>query len=190
MTRRRSGGCFGVTALLALLTPSVPAMSQEYCVACTGPDAVYRCVIEKAVPTGIPLKKLCVGTLVRQGSHAGCAVRGGTVFDCEGPVRRIDAKAAAEALSQPPAVAPQGPSARAKPGTGTGPAASPAVETAAPRPALGSPTAPPQEARPMAEGPAKHATRSAGEALGKAGDAIGGGTRKVWGCLSSFFASC
>ena len=76
-----------ITVTPLLLTP---VAAQEYCVACTGPDAVYRCVIEQANSTGMPLKMLCISTLARDGAHGTCAIRQGTVFDCNGPIRRID----------------------------------------------------------------------------------------------------
>ena len=175
------------------------ALGQEYCVSCTGPDAVYRCVIEKAAPTGVTLKQLCVGTLARQGRHANCAVRGGTVFDCDAPIRRIDARSAASVLSKP-ATAPLAT-------TGTPPPSAPPLPPAAaqPPPLKSSNTsAPPprqESQQPQAkpepgsaprtvEEMAKDLSRSSGQALGKAGDAIGGTTRKAWDCVKSFFKSC
>ncbi len=155
--------------------------AQEYCVACNGPDAVYRCVIDQAVPQGMPLKMLCLGEMARQGGHATCAVRGGTVFDCNGPIRRIDAKAANQALAQPPpASAP--------------PAASSSAPPAAVQPSLHpdqKPKPPPVDEPPKTvEELAKRVSKSSGENLNKAGSAISNSTAKAWGCLTSLFKSC
>lgn len=67
-----------------------PVAAQEFCVACNGPSAVYRCVIGDARQAqGQPLQQFCTTTLARQGAHAECGIRKGTVFDCDGPIKRI-----------------------------------------------------------------------------------------------------
>ena len=178
---------------------SFSAAAQEYCVACTGPDAVYRCVVEQAAPTGMTLKLLCIGTLAREGRHGSCAVKGGTVFDCNGPVRRIDARTAAQNLVKAP-VAPGPAGSTSAPGAPTGPQPGvPAPPVDAPGQALpGSlPGAPPPREPKKAGAPpqtveqvAKDMSRTSGETLGKAGNAIAGGTAKAWGCIASLFQSC
>ena len=66
------------------------ASAQEFCVACNGPPAVYRCVIGDARQAqGQPLQQFCTTTLAREGAHAECGIRKGTVFDCDGPIKRI-----------------------------------------------------------------------------------------------------
>ena len=66
------------------------ASAQEFCVACNGPPAVYRCVIGDARQAqGQPLQQFCTTTLVKEGGHADCGIRKGTVFDCDGPIKRI-----------------------------------------------------------------------------------------------------
>lgn len=66
------------------------AWAQEFCVACAGPPAVYRCVIGDARQAqGQPLQQFCTTTLAREGAHAECGIRKGTVFDCDGPIKRI-----------------------------------------------------------------------------------------------------
>lgn len=161
---------------------AVPAAAQEFCVACTRPNAIYRCIIDKAAPTGASLKSICTGLLARQGGHASCAVQGGTVFDCDGQVRRVDAKAAVSG----------------------GAAIAPIVEKGGPQDAKSAPAKPDptprQQAEPSAnpataaprtvEEAARGMTKSSGEALQKAGDAIAGSTRKAWGCVTSLFKSC
>ena len=57
----------------ALLTRG--AAAQEYCVACSGPNAVYRCVIEGAQPQGgQPLQMLCATAMAKAGNHAARSV--------------------------------------------------------------------------------------------------------------------
>ena len=66
------------------------ASAQEFCVACNGPPAVYRCVIGDARQAqGQPLQQFCTTTLAKEGAHAECGIRKGTVFDCDGPIKRI-----------------------------------------------------------------------------------------------------
>jgi hypothetical protein len=80
------------TALLGLVfgAHSQAVSAQEFCVACSGPTAVYRCVIGDARQAqGQPLQQFCTSTLTRQGGHAECGIRKGTVFDCDGPIKRI-----------------------------------------------------------------------------------------------------
>lgn len=66
------------------------ASAQEYCVACVQPPATYRCVIGDArLAGGQPLQAFCTSTLARDGGHRGCQIKPGTVFDCDGPVKRV-----------------------------------------------------------------------------------------------------
>jgi hypothetical protein len=191
----------GSVALTTAIMFAMPARAQEYCVACTGPAALYRCVLERATPTGIPLKLLCIKTLARQGGHATCAVRSGTVFDCDAPIKRIDVASAATELSSPTAneptrVAPSPPVA-AQPTVGLTPAAMPPSNpkrAGAPPDRDGTtPPAvapqPPTKSEPV-EDFAKNVSRTSQEALGKAGTAIKVTTKKTWDCITSLFKSC
>ena len=186
-TTRRTAAVLGAAVLgLAAVATSLagPASAQEYCVACTGPDAVYRCVIEQAVPTGMTLKLLCAGTMAREGNHGTCAIRGGTVFDCNGPIRRVDARRAANLLAKPDGartgepVAPALPPPRAVSPSGrpSGSPAAPPADTAAKPPEKERPASPPQTVEQLA----KDVKRASGETLDKAGSAIGSTTRKAW----------
>jgi len=76
-------------AFLACL-PAGRAQAQEYCVVCTEPDVQYRCVIDGAQPRGgQSLQMLCVTAMAKEGGHATCSVKGGTVFACNGAVKRV-----------------------------------------------------------------------------------------------------
>jgi hypothetical protein len=73
-----------------LAAHSAAGWTQEFCVACNGPPAVYRCVIGDARQAqGQPLQQFCTTTLVKDGGHTDCGIRKGTVFDCDGPIKRI-----------------------------------------------------------------------------------------------------
>jgi len=142
------------------------AWAQEYCIACTEPRAVYRCVIGDArYAKGQPLPQFCASTLARDGQHASCAVRGGTVFDCDGPIRRV-------------ALPPQEQRAQEKHTPGQQQTQVPAQDPAK--------DAPPETAAQMAA----RITRSSGEQIEKTGSAVGGSAKKAWNCLTSFFKSC
>lgn len=183
---------------LAAAASATPAGAQEYCVACTGPNALYRCVIEHAVPTGMPLQFLCVKTLAQQGGHATCSVRSGTVFECDAPITRINAASAAARLREPAAGSPvevdrQGapstdglaPAAPSRPGRADGPLPD---ERSRPGPEIARPRQP--EEPKTVEALAKDISRSSKESLDKAGKAIKGTAKKTWDCIASFFKSC
>lgn len=101
---------------LILAAHSDPVSAQEFCVACTGPAAVYRCVIGDARQAqGQPLQQFCTTTLASQGGHAECGIRKGTVFDCDGPIKRIGVASPAPDKSGQPsktAVEPEKPKPR------------------------------------------------------------------------------
>ena len=76
------------SSMLAGVAPD--AAAQEYCVACTAPPATYRCVIgDVRLAGGQPLQAFCVSTLAKDGAHQSCRIKPGTVFDCDGPIKRL-----------------------------------------------------------------------------------------------------
>ncbi len=89
---------------LVLAASVAPVAAQEFCVACSGPTAVYRCVIGDARQAqGQPLQQFCTTTLTKDGGHAECGIRKGTVFDCDGPIKRIGvASPGPDKSNQPP----------------------------------------------------------------------------------------
>ncbi|MGE3916901.1 MAG: hypothetical protein AB7F78_14510 [Hyphomicrobiaceae bacterium] len=188
-----------LSALLVMATaaPRTTA-AQEFCIACTGPDAVYRCVLDASKPVGLSLKKVCIGTLARLGAHAECKVRKGTVFDCNGPIRRIDASAAAESLLRP-----AGPAAlAAKPVGPTDGGASGAVSSSVPGAAPTAPRASATAAAPsvavLRQEDPQATSKAAAPDRGKASaappvpaeSALASTARKTWGCLASLFKHC
>jgi hypothetical protein len=92
-----------------------PAAGQEFCVICAEPAATYRCVIENAQPGGQQsLQMLCVTRLAQEAKHGQCSIqRNVTVFQCDGPVRKVSTDPAvpvapAQAATPTPAVTPPG----------------------------------------------------------------------------------
>src|SRR5262249_46378509 len=94
-------GCrFGTGLGLLLALAGGSAEGQEFCVACSDPPGVYRCVIDGAQRRGgQSLQMLGVTAMAKEGGHATCSVKRGTVFDCDGAVKRIP-WTALEPLSQ------------------------------------------------------------------------------------------
>lgn len=166
-----------------VLVAATPSHAQEHCVSCTGPVGLYRCTIDGARP-GVTssLQLLCVERMARDGGHASCSVkRGVTVFDCDGPVRRImvtDADA-------PPVNPGVG-----GPATGTGGAAS------SPPPAQASDASPKGEPKTMLEVAkrAKEATdaefKKAGEQMKSSAEKTNTGFKNAWRCMTTFFTRC
>jgi hypothetical protein len=178
---RRSGGASAPSLLWAwlLLAACCGAAAQEYCVACSGPNAVYRCVIEGAQPHGgQPLQMLCLTAMAKAGNHAACSVTRGTVFDCDGPVKRVPWM---------PANAAPAPALPQQPSAGHAEAAPPVAD----------PDAPPQTVVEMARRANEQTTeqmKKAGENITQGaksvGDAVGNATKKTWDCMSSLFTRC
>lgn len=172
-------GSIGLT-LFALGALAAPASAQEYCVSCTGPPSVYRCIIEGAKPGGKqPLQTLCVTAMIKEGKHSSCALKGGTVFDCNGPIKRVPWAAYNE--PGPKGSVPEPP----KP------------QASQPKAPASDPDQPPSTIEEMA----KRANQKTAEQLKKAnedmkdqvesfGDKVGDSTKKTWRCISSLFTRC
>jgi hypothetical protein len=107
---------------------------------------MYRCIIDGAKPGGKqPLQMLCATAMAKEGGHGRCAIKGGTVFDCKGPVRRVS-WAAYNDPKGPPSLAPK--------------------QTTAPPPS--DPDEPPRTVEEMA----KRANQKTAEDLRKANDGL------------------
>ena len=146
---------------------------------CEGPSAVYRCVLEGIGPEQAqPLKVVCVSTLARTYNHATCSVKGGTVFDCNGPVKHINAQGKVPAASD-------------------GSKPDPVVLADPPKEPVTPDNEPPKTVEEMAkrmnkstsEGVKKTGT-AVGDAFKKTGDAIGGAMQKTWTCMTTLFKTC
>lgn len=155
------------------------AGAQEYCVACSEPAAVYRCVIEGAQPRGgQSLQMLCVTAMARDGGHATCAVKRGTVFDCDAPVKRVPWASLDVSPQQLQPAAPQ-------PWVAPEPRPEPAAGPAPPPPGT-EPETPPKTVLELA----KRANDKTVEQMKKAGDTMKDATKKTWDCMLSFFTRC
>lgn len=161
-----------VVGALAIANPVVEtAFAQEYCVTCVSPPATYRCKIENNGPAQTqPLKLSCITALAKDGKHASCSVGGGTVLDCDGPVKRVDV------LGKPALAAPNTDSTVAK---------EPYVlpDPKKPEPNLSEPPKTVEEA-------VRRATKSTSDTASKTGQSISDGAKKTWNCITSFFKSC
>ena len=131
---------------------------------CTDPPALYRCIIEGARPGGSqPLQMLCITAMAKEGQHATCGVKGGTVFDCNGQVKRIQWAAYND------------------PGPGQDQAKAPAAQSTAKDPSL-----PPQTVEEMA----RRANQKTAEQAKAFGQSVGDATKKTWRCIASLFTRC
>lgn len=173
VSRRGCTGGLVFAAFVGALMGQTEAQAQEFCVACTEPSAVYRCVIEGARPGGgQPLQMLCITAMAREGKHATCGIKGGTVFDCDGPVKRVPWSAAEL------------------------PVETPGTAAAADKPEPG-PNEPPRtivemvkRANEQSADQTKTANDTVKDPFKSTGEAIGNATKKSWDCLTSLFKEC
>lgn len=155
---------------LGLVLLAAPALAQDVCVSCAGPDRTYRCQIagaEGAAPVKHADKVaqfICISELARKGGHASCAVKRDGFSGCLGDLEVVRAGGQA-----------------AVPGV-AGSATPPANDQTAAKPAEGPP-------KTMVE-LAKRTGEASKEQLDKTGAAVGGAMKKTWDCVSSFFTTC
>ncbi len=158
-------------AAILLAAAAGASTAQEYCVACTGPDVLYRCVLDGVRP-GITasLPALCVNSLAKAGPHAACVVRRDVgVIDCNGAIKRV---------SVPPPGAPDQ-------NLGTVSDAVPAK--AAPQP---GPPRTVEEMLKRAKTDSDKSMEKAKSGIESGGAEIGGFFKKSWDCVSSLFSRC
>lgn len=147
----------------AVLLASSGARAQEYCVACSEPSAIYRCVIDNAQPGGAqPLQVLCITAMAKAGGHGQCAIKRGTVFDCTGPVKRVPWTGAAGETPAP--LAPPKP----------------------PEQTASDPKEPPKTVQELAD----RANKQTSEDVKKAGETLKDNAKKTFECVTSLFFKC
>ena len=155
---------FAVSAFLS--ASANPLAAQEYCVSCTDPPALYRCIIDGARPGGSqPLQMLCITAMAKEGQHGTCGVKGGTVFDCNGQVKRVPWAANSE--------------------PGQGP-----VQEPAKAPPASAATKDPGQPPATVEEMAKQANQKTAEQAKALGQSVGDATKKTWNCIASLFTRC
>jgi hypothetical protein len=168
----------GAGLLVSLLAGA--AQAQEYCVACSDPPGLYRCVIEGAQPRGgQSLQMLCVTAMAKEGGHATCSVKRATVFECDAAVKRIPWAALEPGL---PPDTPEVPGAPQPPRP---------ARVATPPP--GGPEAPPQtmvDLAKQANEKTAEQMKKAGDSVKQAGESVKEATKKTWDCVFSFFTRC
>ena len=167
----------GALLISQVSLPGGQVLAQEYCVACSEPAGLYRCIIDGAQPRGgQSLQMFCVTAMAKEGKHATCTVKRGTVFDCDGTIKRIpwaaldtgpQQEAPKPAMAQPASAPPT----KAEPAAGPGPA----------------PEAPPPQTMVDL---AKQANEKATAQMKKAGESIQETSKKTWNCVFSFFTRC
>ena len=161
--------------ILVLLGTSAPAWTQEICVTCAGPDAVYRCTIEKSEKITSRLGNLAekpIKELARLGGHNRCAVRREAAnAPCPGIEKQLSLSSLLENLPGQ------------KPAPATGAEAQP-VSTPPPQSA---PPANPEAGPPktMEELAKRTGTQSKEQLKG-----VGNAASKSWECLTSLFTKC
>jgi len=173
----------GASAVGAFLSAS--ATAQEYCVACTEPDAIYRCVIDGARPgASASLQLLCVSALAKEGSHATCAVRRGVgVIDCNGAIKRVSVPAEGGTVA-----APGGQSIPAAPG-----AVNPSGQSSPPQAASQPPQDDPKTVAEMLKRAKEQSDRdwqNTNEKIKSNNEKVGSFFKKSWDCMSSLFSRC
>lgn len=195
-----------LAAALTLAGNSVLARAESYCVACYGPDAVYRCVVAGAPESAPPDPRnqvQCIKQLAKQGSHARCSVERFSTNGCDGPERTISTTAAAVPMVPANEVRSQAAASSASPhpdeelqnSSGSEPAAAERANTG---------NEPPRTVEELAKstvettkksiddvtGNVKSSTEKAGEQIESAGSTIKHAAQKSWNCLSSLFTDC
>lgn len=184
--------------ILAIGSVAASARAESYCVACFGPDAIYRCIIADAPAGAAPDPRnqvQCIKQLAKSGAHARCSVERFSAKGCNGPERIISPATAAIPLTPPsPAEATQ-----ATPPASDGVATEPIPAEPAQQPA-----GPPQTVEELAKSTVestkkglgdvgtsvKNTTEKAGEKIEGVGSAIGNAAKKSWDCVTSLFSDC
>jgi hypothetical protein len=152
------------------------AAAQEACVVCSGPQATYRCSIEKTVDKlsrygaagEKALQLVCARELARQGKHEKCAARRDAATSCEGDAREIPLASLIDAYTTPPPVAAPV-------------VAAPAVTAEAPK-AADAKQEPPRTMLELAE--------RTGETSKQQLKKVGNAAERTWTCIASLFEKC
>ena len=148
------------------------------CVVCAGPDAIYRCTVEKSDKLARfggagdkALQHVCAKEMARQGKHEKCSVRRDTVgAACDGQPRMITIANLLEAAPEP----------------------APAPVT--PVPASAPPAAKPAEAKPQPPRTLQELAERTGETskqqIKDGGDTFGDSAKRTWKCITTLFQKC
>lgn len=195
---KRSHALMGSLGLL--LPVADAALALEYCVTCTGPPAMYRCVIENTEdgPGRDPTASLhCISQMARRGGHESCSASRGAPFPCPGftavvneprrglPREAVPSTEEASVEQQQPhapdsaesvAVDPAPPATKKVPRT---------MEELAGETVRSS-----QQGLKNAGDAIGGTAKKAGEQIGNAGSALGSAATQTWTCITSLFSTC
>jgi hypothetical protein len=185
-------------AALSLALAGGSAHANGYCVACSGPDATYRCTVEglaAGVPADPATQILCIKQLATEGGHDRCSIEKFSQENCNGAEKIVSrgSLAPAESVTE----AKDEPTPTAGPDAGTAANATPAEK----KPETDEPPRTVEELAKNSVSSAKENFDKAGEAVtgtaekaGKsiegAGSAMANAAKKTWNCVSSFFSDC
>jgi hypothetical protein len=186
-----------VLLLATLIAGLSPAIAESYCVACYGPEAVYRCVVSGAPAGGAPDPRnqvQCIKQIAKADGHARCSVERFSTAGCTGPERLISPAAAAVTITPVPGETA---------GAAAGPEPSPTHNAPAVEPAAKE-DQPPKTVEEMAKttventkrglgdvgSSVKSTTKKAGEQIEGVGSAIGDAAQQSWNCVKSLFSDC
>ena len=197
MEMTRKARSFWISAGVLAATATAVA-AESYCVACYGPDAVYRCVIADVPPSAAPDPRnqvQCIKQLAKSGGHSRCSVERFSTANCNGVEKLVSTADALPVAGPPPVTREQSPPALAKtsdegtakePGTEPVPAQTPQTMEELAKSAAASTT----ESLNEVGGTVKSTTEKAGETIGGVGAAVGNAAKKSWNCLTSLFNDC
>lgn len=181
----------------ALAASATAAAAESYCVACYGPDAVYRCVVADVPASAAPDPRnqvQCIKQLAKSGGHARCSVERFSTANCNG-AEKVVSTATAEPIAGPPPGSDLSSPAASKPdhdtvGKTSQPEPSPAQAPRTVEELAKSAAATTKESLNEVGGTVKSTTEKAGETIGGLGSAVGNAAKKSWNCLTSLFSNC
>jgi hypothetical protein len=203
---------FAVIAISGVAATAVSA--NGYCVACSGPDATYRCTV-RGMPEGMPADPVsqiaCVKQLATAGGHERCSIEKFSQENCNGPEKVVAGSTVTlPAAGDPPWTAPKTAEPPTTTDAGKAPVAKDQAKAIAQPPdaatktteAAGEPpprtveeltknsVAATQENLGKAGEAVSDTAKKTGQQIENAGSAIGNAAKKSWTCLASLFSDC
>lgn len=172
--KRAAAGARVLASMVAVVMAAGAAWSEEYCVICTGPGAVYRCE-----PEGFGggqdnrAQIACISGLARLEGHKSCSLDRRGTENCQGPLRVLRRDLLPDAPGETDAPAAREPA-------------------AAPPPATALPPQPSLAARAFAKASdtVSATAKTAGGQIESAGKTAGTAAAKAWNCLTSLGTNC
>lgn len=185
-----------LVAVFASALSATPALSAEFCVMCSAPDAIYRCAASRegvlVAPPGAQLT--CIRELARQGGHKSCAITRQPATACDGRLLIVSVDENTQIPADHPINATEPDTANPIPPD----------ETAASEQEKPATSGEPRTVQELAEQTvesSKKGIESAGEVvvdtakqtggqIKNAGDYVATGAKNTWTCITSLFSDC